>query len=315
MDRVPALFIESVCLRFYDRQSLRRSAEIGSLWGKITTVSQAKIYTLRVRVDPTEGKLYAAAQKVHCWDHRRAVPLDRVDLTSITNFRIDDVSYGDPLPSSWREISLDELGRLARFIRPTGYERRPICYTHAGSNRLRLTLSANNSITGKLISLRLPVDSISLSIYGGNEAEVEEFFAHAGPLYDVSIIYGSRTRSTLKQSTVDMIIDKYVPAHHGGLRLDRPMTREQLERLVVKCEMSGEQIGVDVVPEESTKSLDATELFDCDKYQYSTKKVEPGELHAIREGGTLFLNVLHGLFGSTEWIWSDIEVFQSDVSE
>uniref|UniRef100_A0A1I7YIW4 SH2 domain-containing protein n=1 Tax=Steinernema glaseri TaxID=37863 RepID=A0A1I7YIW4_9BILA len=273
MDTVPPLFIESVCLRLQNRRSLWTSSEIGSIWGEVSFASRAKIYTLRVIVKGAARKLYATAQNVHSWEPERAVPLDRVNLTSIINFYVDEVYNNRPLPSSWKEISLDELERLAHFISPTGYERRPIHYDDGSSNKLHLRHMATNPITGKLLLMRLPVDSVTLSIFGGNEAEVDEFFEHVGPLYDVSIMYSVSTRPALQQSTVDVIIDKFVPVYNGGLLLHKTITREQLERLVVKCEMSGEQVGLNLVHDDPEERWDAMELFDFDRYRWVTVEV------------------------------------------
>uniref|UniRef100_A0A1I7YV45 F-box domain-containing protein n=1 Tax=Steinernema glaseri TaxID=37863 RepID=A0A1I7YV45_9BILA len=299
MDSVPPIFVESVCL-LLDRQSLEDICKVACLWGEVSSATIRKIHFLRVFVEEEEGKLYAAA--LPCWnyDTEEAAHLESVNLKFITNFIIKPNIVSDQVSSSWKEITLNDLQRLVRLITPTTERRHPLRYDNASCNGLQLY--KHTWITEKLISLQLPFDSVNLWIDGEElKAAVEEFFENAGPLYNVTIRY---TPSALKQSTVDTLIDKFVPADDGHFQLDITtlLTRKQLERLVLKCEMSDKRVMMYVWLEGATSSTNVTDFFEFDKY-YSKKGVEDGKLIARREGAKLELRVFHLSSFGGEFMW------------
>uniref|UniRef100_A0A1I7Z3F7 Dimer_Tnp_hAT domain-containing protein n=1 Tax=Steinernema glaseri TaxID=37863 RepID=A0A1I7Z3F7_9BILA len=238
MDAVPWLFVESVCLCL-DRQSLRESCKILSWWGNVSFATSKKIHTLRVFVGEHEGKLYAAARSTVDDD----VPLESVDLKFTTNFSIEPHEWVEQLSSSiWKETTLDQLQMLINLIRPTTERRHPTRYDPESSSTLRLDNST--WITKKLYSMRLPVDSVELSIETKkHQSAAEEFLDSTGPLYDITFWY---TYSSLKKSTVDALINKFVPVDGGFFSLGSQtrLTRDQLERLVLKCRALSCEFGV-----------------------------------------------------------------------
>uniref|UniRef100_A0A1I7YW67 Quinolinate synthase n=1 Tax=Steinernema glaseri TaxID=37863 RepID=A0A1I7YW67_9BILA len=138
--------------------------------------------------------------------------------------------------------------------------------------------------------MRLPVDSVNLCIASKEiQAAAEEFFENTGPLYNVMIWH---TCSPFKQSTVDALIDKFVPVDEGSFYLNGPtrLTRTQLERLVLKCELSNKKLEIQVYPEGATETSKVTNFFDFDKH-YSRKIVQEGEVTARREGAQLEVRV------------------------
>uniref|UniRef100_A0A1I8AHZ1 Protein artemis n=1 Tax=Steinernema glaseri TaxID=37863 RepID=A0A1I8AHZ1_9BILA len=162
METVPRLFIESVCLRLLDRESLAKSTKIPSAWGEICTAISKKIHTLRVYLDGTAERIYAAAQPVQACntnynllilDISQAVPLDSIDLKFVTNFRIEThTPFMIPLSSSYKEITLDELQRLVHFIRPFFETTGPLyCVSYLGPALKQRTLDA-------LIDKFVPID-------------------------------------------------------------------------------------------------------------------------------------------------------------
>uniref|UniRef100_A0A1I7Y026 F-box domain-containing protein n=1 Tax=Steinernema glaseri TaxID=37863 RepID=A0A1I7Y026_9BILA len=305
MDAVPQIFVESVCL-LLNRDSIWRSSWISSRWGKISSATINKIHTLQVFVEMTTEKLYAFAHPTILeidedvmWWQLDSVPLDSVDLKFITKFRIEACwSVEDrPLPSTdiWKEISLTKVKRLCEFISPTT-EGRSMCFDIGYCNKLEIK---DASIHKKLLSWRLAVDTVDLWI----EREeflpaVEEFLQNSGPLYSITSWYGNFTTS------VDALIDKFVPVDGGifSLHENTRLTKEQLERLVLKCELSNKKVTLVACPEGATKSSEATDFFDFDKY-YGKKGVEEGELIARREGAKLELRVKSFLAGEFRWRW------------
>uniref|UniRef100_A0A1I7YD42 Beta-galactosidase n=1 Tax=Steinernema glaseri TaxID=37863 RepID=A0A1I7YD42_9BILA len=259
--------------------------------------------TAEVLVENRKGKLYAAARPVwepHMggvpWFLHKAVALDTVDLTFITNFDIrSHFSNGRKLPSSWKEITPDKLQKLVRFINPTTEGGHPVRYHWESSNRLDLT-GFPGDITRELISLKLPVDSIWIGKDLG--AEPHELFRNAGPLYKVSC--GSLN---LDERTLDAMIDKFVPVDDGSFTLKTPLSKKQLETLVVKCEMSDTKGMIRVRPEGSPSTSEITDVFDFDRY-YSWVEVEGGVLTAVREGAAHKLRVKHSMFGEVDWMWT-----------
>uniref|UniRef100_A0A1I7YCU3 Brix domain-containing protein n=1 Tax=Steinernema glaseri TaxID=37863 RepID=A0A1I7YCU3_9BILA len=134
--------------------------------------------------------------------------------------------------------------------------------------------------------MRLPVDSVDLWLTTEKiQAAAEEFFKSTGPLYRIIITY---THSPLKPSTVDAMIKKFVPVNFGRfILLQRTrLTKDQLEKLILKCEMSRKPLMVMVRPEGVTSNSKVTDFFNFDKH-YSKKVVKEGVVTANREGAKL----------------------------
>uniref|UniRef100_A0A1I7YGW9 F-box domain-containing protein n=1 Tax=Steinernema glaseri TaxID=37863 RepID=A0A1I7YGW9_9BILA len=283
MNSVPQIFVESVCLCL-DRRSIRESCKILSWWGQVFSAFSKKIHTLYVFVDKQEGRLYAAAETIL----RDLVPLDSVDPKFITNFRT--LQYREGYSNDWKEITLNQLQRLVRFIKPTTEGRPPVCYALESCNEIYFTSFHSTGIGRKLLSMRLPVNSVFLwPSLEEDQAAAEEFLENTGPLYHITIRY---THSALKQSTVDALIDKFVPVDGGSFRVTEytNFTRDQLEKLVLKCEMSDKKVKIEVCPEGFTETSKVTDFFDFDKH-YSKKKVEKKGITASRDGAQLLLRV------------------------
>uniref|UniRef100_A0A1I7Z8A8 BTB domain-containing protein n=1 Tax=Steinernema glaseri TaxID=37863 RepID=A0A1I7Z8A8_9BILA len=174
------------------------------MWGEVSFETSEKIHTLRVIGDRGTGKIYAAAQPLLCDHYVDAVPLDSVNLKFITSFCIQLYSYN--LSSSFKEVTLDHLEKLLRLIKPTAQGKPPVRYKRESSNYM--DLAAPTWIGRQLLSMRLPVDSVTMSINGKEfEAAAEEFFKSAGPLYYICL-YCCRD-FILKQSTIDAMIEKF----------------------------------------------------------------------------------------------------------
>uniref|UniRef100_A0A1I7YH97 GCV_T domain-containing protein n=1 Tax=Steinernema glaseri TaxID=37863 RepID=A0A1I7YH97_9BILA len=175
---------------------------------------------------------------------------------------------------------MDDLQRLVRFIKPTTEGRYPVRYDFASCNYLALHYTPS-LIGTKLLSSRLPVDSVDLWIKDEEVQEAaEEFLKSAGPLYYVRCgVLG------LKQSTVDTLIDKFVPVDEGCFYMGGAtrLTRAQLEKLVLKCEFSEKKAALALHLEGVTDSSKVTDFFDFEKY-YGKKEVQEGELAATRGG-------------------------------
>uniref|UniRef100_A0A1I7XYJ4 PEX-1N domain-containing protein n=1 Tax=Steinernema glaseri TaxID=37863 RepID=A0A1I7XYJ4_9BILA len=297
MDAVPQLFVQSVILCALDLNSVKEGRKIPSLWGNVFSATSKKIHTLSVIVCEKQ-KLYAAAKAI-C--SSTLVSLDRVDSKLIINFQIDATVVWDSrsISREYTEISLDGLQRLIRLICPTTEGRQPVRYNKQSSNSLWLGHHIH-SINGQLLSRQLPVDEVSLFTY---IPEVDVFFENAGPLYHV---YCSMY---LKPSTVDAMIEKFVPVDGGSFTLSEQtrLSREQLERLVLKCEMSKRKVTVTVFPQGVTESSEITDFFDFNKY-YSTKVVQLYEVVAIREGTelTMWVQWLTRARGELQWRWGVI---------
>uniref|UniRef100_A0A1I7ZST6 NmrA domain-containing protein n=1 Tax=Steinernema glaseri TaxID=37863 RepID=A0A1I7ZST6_9BILA len=301
MDAVPPIFVESVCL-ILDRESFQAGGKIDFMWGEVSAGTSEKIHTLRVIGDGDTGRVYAAAQPLLCDDYLGAVPVGSVNLKFITRFCIQ--SYCDDLPNSYKEIPLDQVEKLVRLIKPTTEGRPPLRYKFGSSNYM--TLTAPTWISKELISMRLPVDSVNMWIDGEDfQAAAEEFFKSAGPLYHIHVFCYSG--ALLKQSTIDTMIDKFIPVDGGKFSLsgDARLTTKQLERIVLKCEMSDKKVKIVVMPEGATCSSKVTDFFDFDKY-YSTKNIEGGKIRAVREGANLEVRVERSYYGFLEWEWRDL---------
>uniref|UniRef100_A0A1I7YLI9 F-box domain-containing protein n=1 Tax=Steinernema glaseri TaxID=37863 RepID=A0A1I7YLI9_9BILA len=218
--------------------------------GEICSVTCKKIHTLHVDLIGSSEKIFAAAQPLL---YDGDVSLDSIDPKFITNFQI--ITSGlQKLPRIWKEITLDELQRLVRLIRPTKNERHPLRYHFYSANTLRLE-SGSKWINGKLLSMELPMDYVFLWY-----VEAQEFFETAGPLYFVRY-----TEPTLKPSTMDTLIDKFIPLDKGSFQVGQRLSEKQLKKLFEKCAMSKKKVRVSV-------PFDATVVVDYDKY-YSKKEV------------------------------------------
>uniref|UniRef100_A0A1I7YPN5 F-box domain-containing protein n=1 Tax=Steinernema glaseri TaxID=37863 RepID=A0A1I7YPN5_9BILA len=201
MNSVPRLFVESVCLCL-DRRSIRESCKILSRWGQVFSAFSKKIHTLRVFVVKEEGKLFAAAETIV---RNNLVPLDSVDPKFITSFRIS-MCIVECVNKYCKEITLNQVQRLVRLIKPTTQGRPPVRHDYESCNEIIFNFLDNFSTTEivtKLVSMRLPVDSMLLCInWKEDQAVAEEFLNNTGPLYRIDISY---THSALKQSTVDAL--------------------------------------------------------------------------------------------------------------
>uniref|UniRef100_A0A1I7XZK5 F-box domain-containing protein n=1 Tax=Steinernema glaseri TaxID=37863 RepID=A0A1I7XZK5_9BILA len=287
MDSVPQIFVENVSL-LLNPKSIHRSSWISSRWGRISSATIKKIHILQVYVGMNTEKFYAFVHPILLNRYSKVVhldpvSLDSVDLKFITNFRIEPGWIVDDILATSSEICSTKLKRLCEFISPTT-EGRPICFDIGYCNKLEIRDAA--SILKKLLSMRLPVDTVELRI----EMEellpaVEEFLQNAGPLYDINIQCGA---FVLNQSTVDALIDKYVPVNHGNFALkgNTRLTRDQIKRLVLKCERADKKVKIEVCPEGATESSKVTDFFDFDKH-YSHKEVRTDGVIASREGTEL----------------------------
>uniref|UniRef100_A0A1I8AN47 FBA_2 domain-containing protein n=1 Tax=Steinernema glaseri TaxID=37863 RepID=A0A1I8AN47_9BILA len=300
MDAVPQIFMESVCLSL-DRDSLRASRYIYSTWGTICYVTSKKVHTLRVLLDGEEKKIYAAAEPPRLYDtYRIAASLDSVDLKFVTNIRIETrTTYDSPqLTNNWKEITLDRLQRLVRFIAPTKNERHPLRYDPESLNSLSLK-RGSEWINRKILSLGLPVDSVNLEV---SKEEAMEFFETAGLLYFVRYV-----APNVEQSIVDTIIEKFVPIDDGSFSINNGLNRAQMNKLFKKCVLSDKKVKVTLTLEFSTNSIALTHFFDYDKY-YSEKEVlrQGMEVRCANRGEArlkLQVRLIH--VGWIEWLWDD----------
>uniref|UniRef100_A0A1I7Y495 F-box domain-containing protein n=1 Tax=Steinernema glaseri TaxID=37863 RepID=A0A1I7Y495_9BILA len=283
MDTVPRIFIESVCLRLLDRKSLEKSTKLPSAWGQICTETCKKIHTLRMLLDSEKEKIYAAAQPA--LSEYRSVSLGSVDLKFITNFRIETRSRSatSDLVNHWKEITLNDLQRLVHFIRPVRNERHPFQYDYNSFNILSVT-HESDWISGKLLSMRLPVDMVTLSYVNG-------FFESEGFLY-----FFRYHGPTLQQSAVDALIEKFVPIDYGRFNLHHSISDEQVTKLFEKCVISNKKVTVSAAV--SGKSLD---FMDLAAKHYSKKKIgEEGKVLAFFNGAEATLGLVVHLH--EEWI-------------
>uniref|UniRef100_A0A1I7Y139 FTH domain-containing protein n=1 Tax=Steinernema glaseri TaxID=37863 RepID=A0A1I7Y139_9BILA len=304
MDAVPLLFVQRVCL-LLDGDCLGLSRKISSMWGKVGMEFFEKIHTLCISVEEGEEKLYIQFEPTFSNDNRdddTLITLDRVDLKFVTNFRIDSIAVD---VEELTEITLDDLEKLIRSIRPTTEGTHPVRYDKRSCNSI--WLEDFTDIDKKLISRHLPVDSLCFISDMDENAIVEPFFENAGPLYSIVC-----RLDCLKPRTIDVLIDKFVPVDGGIFTLiwmepcwDR-FTREHLERLVLKCERSNKKVQIRVVLASYPDASSVTNFFDFDKY-YTTKRIEQGPhsaLIASIEGKKLQLRVETNS-GEVEWTWDD----------
>uniref|UniRef100_A0A1I7Y1E7 FTH domain-containing protein n=1 Tax=Steinernema glaseri TaxID=37863 RepID=A0A1I7Y1E7_9BILA len=151
--------------------------------------------------------------------------------------------------------------------------------------------------------MQLPVDTVDLQMRSeGGLENVERFLENAGPLYNISC-----NIQNIKPNTIDVLIDKFVPVDGGSFDLKQPLSKDQLERLVLKCEMSDKKVNVTVSPEGFTYGSDVTDFFDFDKHypNNSTIRAFYGKSLVIREGKKLdlFVSARRNMF---EWEWCEM---------
>uniref|UniRef100_A0A1I7Z090 FBA_2 domain-containing protein n=1 Tax=Steinernema glaseri TaxID=37863 RepID=A0A1I7Z090_9BILA len=272
------------------------------MWGKVGSLTSKKIHTFHIVGDEKTKRLYAAAQPFCYEQYDDAVLLDSVDPKFLANFHIEGsaVWKNIDLSRTWREISLDEVQRLVRCISRRWEERHPLSYDYRSSNCLWIDQSTND----KLLPMRLPVKSAFFLAQGATEY-VEQFFEnHLGPLYELCCITVG-----LKQSTVDAMIDKFVPVDGGSFYMQQELTREQIERLVLKCEMAEKKVKIQMLSQDSTyctKCSDVLQLFDFNKH-YTKREFIGGNLIAVRGGSKLEVTVRFKFVGSFEWQWDEVK--------
>uniref|UniRef100_A0A1I7ZBV7 DUF4365 domain-containing protein n=1 Tax=Steinernema glaseri TaxID=37863 RepID=A0A1I7ZBV7_9BILA len=254
----------------------------------------SKIHTLRVFVSGFDCKLYAVAQAA---SEKGTVPLASVNLKFISNFNVELSSAYENLPSSWKEITVEELGRLVRFIKPTLEQRHPLRYDDESRNTLHIPYCKQN-ISIILLSMRMPVDSIDL--WFDHDAEAKEFFQSAGPIYSITCF----APRDLQPSTVDVLIDKFIPVDGGKFDVYNQVTRAQLERLIVKCGMADKKVTVNVLLDDCMKGSELKDLFDFDKY-YPNRKVKHREIYAFGEGAKMKLRVTRLSDSEIECKWME----------
>uniref|UniRef100_A0A1I8AMJ7 FTH domain-containing protein n=1 Tax=Steinernema glaseri TaxID=37863 RepID=A0A1I8AMJ7_9BILA len=302
MDTVPRLFMESVCLCLVYRYSIRESIKMPSNWGQICTARSQKIHTLRVYLDENSKKIYAATQHLMNNCCSKADALECVELKFITNFQIETCTF-DPrimIPRWCKEISLDDLQRLVNFIRPVRIERHPLRNDYGSLSTLTLR-RGSEWINRRLLSLRFPVDAVYLQVSKECE-EADEFFEAAGPLY-----YFRYEGPVLKESTVDALIDKFIPIDEGRFLMYQSVSKAQIKRLVEKCVFYEKKVWLMVIPDFSTSTIKLTDLFDFDEYYSETEVLEQGmEVRCTNQGEErlkLQVRWLHA--GWIEWEWRD----------
>uniref|UniRef100_A0A1I7Z0W3 Tudor domain-containing protein n=1 Tax=Steinernema glaseri TaxID=37863 RepID=A0A1I7Z0W3_9BILA len=299
MDRVPRLFMERVALCL-DFDSVQEGRMVSFPWGNAFISAKYNIHTLCIYVgDENTKKLYAVAQPTWSDCDIKAVPFDSVHQKFITHFKIEPIMPWSNRLRTWREISLVQMQRLVRSIGSSlslgpSEQRHPLRYNEKSSNCLRLHRS-NQWITQELLSLRVPI--VSVYIESDIDPHVaEDFFRNTGPLYHAI------HQRNLPSSTLDALINNFVPVDGGRLNLMSLLSKEQLERLVMKCEMSGRMVSLQVSAEKGSIHSYVTDFFDFDKF-YSLKQVRQRSLVAFREGADVEVYVSMYGYSRLEWHW------------
>uniref|UniRef100_A0A1I7ZSE5 Nicotinate phosphoribosyltransferase n=1 Tax=Steinernema glaseri TaxID=37863 RepID=A0A1I7ZSE5_9BILA len=151
----------------------------------------------------------------------------------------------------------------------------------------------------------LPVDSLDLqsSSFNGDKDALEKFLRNAAHLYRISFT----SSAVLKPRTIDALIDKYLPVDGGSfiVKNDRSLvSQEQLEKLVLKCEMSNKKVNITV---NTIFGLNVEEFFDFDKY-YSKKRAEDGVICAVRDGARLEVRVKLVTHIYLVWEWVELDL-------
>uniref|UniRef100_A0A1I7Y7S7 FBA_2 domain-containing protein n=1 Tax=Steinernema glaseri TaxID=37863 RepID=A0A1I7Y7S7_9BILA len=248
--------------------------------------------------DGTAEKIYAAALPALKYDtDSKYVPLDSVDLKFVTNFRIETVTTirVRAFSDSWKEITLDNLQRLVHFIRPVRNEIHPLVNDYGSLNTLRLD-SRSQWINGKILSMRLPVESVTLW-----DVKSYEFFETAGTLYHVDY-----RGPTLKQSAIDALIEKFVPIDGGSFHVDEELSEEQMKKLFEKCALANREVSVMFILQNSTTMFDSTDPINYDKYYSERKVLEEGNevLFGKEDKKKLELQICRWNMLWLKWTWS-----------
>uniref|UniRef100_A0A1I7YC89 Crinkler (CRN) family protein n=1 Tax=Steinernema glaseri TaxID=37863 RepID=A0A1I7YC89_9BILA len=285
-----------------DRYILKRSTKIPSRWGRICTATVQKIHTLRVLLDGTAEKIYAAAlPALKCDTDSNYVPLNSVDRKFITKFLIGGVFAGQlqNLSNILKEITMDALERLVHFIRPVRNEQHPLFYDYESLNTLSLW-SGSQWIIESLPSMRLPVESVRGAV------KADAFFETVGSLYHVDY-----QGPALKPNTLDALIEKFVPIDGGTFHVKQKLSEEQMKKLFEKCVVSNKRVRVTFKQEDMKKIGDSTDPINYDKY-YSKRKVrwQGNEVlfgNEDKKKLELFISRLDSMH--EEWIWSKARLF------
>uniref|UniRef100_A0A1I8AU59 Thioredoxin_14 domain-containing protein n=1 Tax=Steinernema glaseri TaxID=37863 RepID=A0A1I8AU59_9BILA len=141
----------------------------------------------------------------------------------------------------------------------------------------------------------LPVDSVDL-----RQVEANKFFETADPLYCVSYL-----GPALKQSTLDAIVEKFVPIDNGFFHVRQSISDEQMKKLFEKCVLSNKTVTIWAIPNDFTKIFDSRGPIDYSKY-FSVKLIlREGKLVRFgnKEKDKLELQVR--LYELVEWSWSE----------
>ncbi|KAK0429327.1 hypothetical protein QR680_011321 [Steinernema hermaphroditum] len=311
MDAVPTLFMEDVFI-ILGQRGLSNAKQLSSPWSLEAEATQNKIHVLMVFTDFELGKILVTARpriELCAVGGRNDVPLSSVDSKFITQFHVRDVNYnGEDYPTEWKEITLDHAQRLINVVRPKIERRKPLKYNRYDSNRLNITrIDAEKDkwdLGRTLLSMRLPVDDIYISNIDGYESEIEKFFENLGPLYNIWISHSAA--SNLSSRCFDLLCEKFVPTNGGILRFEKYVSREQLEKLVLKCEMSETKVYFEVMFADFEGERTLQKIFNFEKL-YSKTKFEEGYFFALKEGAKLEV-IVRDLGAEVEWGWDTITV-------
>ncbi|KAK0405927.1 hypothetical protein QR680_018268 [Steinernema hermaphroditum] len=301
MNTVPALFMEDVFI-VLGSWDLYCAKWLSAPWSRVAEATKTKIHVLMAFLHFESGKvLVTARQRCDLYETHLDcnVPLNSVDSKFITQFHVRDISFDfEESPSPWKEITLEQLKHLINAVRPT--ERtKPLRCDRYDTNRLYINmLLAEKDTWGlgrRLFSMRLPVDCVHLRTIEGYDKEIERFLETTGPLFRVSV----------DSVRFDLLFDKFVPIDRGVFLFRGEVNRHQLERLVMKCEMSGAEVRfeVDFYDFEGERSLE--NIFDFKKI-YSKTRWEEDCLVAHREGSELELYAQY-YDDVLDWCWNRIK--------
>uniref|UniRef100_A0A1I8A2A1 DUF1788 domain-containing protein n=1 Tax=Steinernema glaseri TaxID=37863 RepID=A0A1I8A2A1_9BILA len=201
------------------------------------------------------------------------------------------------IPSRYKEITLDHLQKLVDFIRPVKNKRHPLRKDYFSLCFLSLH-PGSEWINEKVLSMRLPVDSVELWIDASEE--MEQFFESAGFLYFVSC-----RASDMKQHTIDTILEKFSPVDNGFLNITMSLNITQVNKLFEKCALSEKKVAVIVSTSFSMKTIALADLIDFGKY-YPTKAVREERTYLrYLDASKLEFRVKNLNGRRLKWQWSD----------
>uniref|UniRef100_A0A1I7YQC5 FTH domain-containing protein n=1 Tax=Steinernema glaseri TaxID=37863 RepID=A0A1I7YQC5_9BILA len=334
MDNVPTVFIEKVCLLAFDSEFtafLGEAEQISSHFGEVIAATGEKIHQLLVKVYLSDEKILVTGKSVAEPARHEPIfrtPLDELSLRFVTHFHVEllgseksDRDFGEDYyydghfyrhepREAWTEVSSDRLLRLLRAIRPTGREGpHPARYDRHFRNHLKgVYIDAENYTCRKLLSLQLPFDSIHFEYTTECRREIENFLESSGPLYNIDIDYN--TMEILTTRSIDFAVEKFVPLDGSCADLSGPLNRKQMEKLVLKCEMSDQKASICAGFDEYKDGMDITKLFDFDLLYSTWTITTPIEqfwtFHAQREDAQnrLHLEDLNGNGFTLYWRWN-----------